>query len=99
MSDFEQVEKRDGESVSVLHITDTHLFAAEDGTLLGIDTAESLNAVIDAVLSSGRSFDFVLCTGDLSQDYSTGSYERFARIIRRLGKPVYWLPATMTAGR
>ena len=98
MSDFEQVEKRDGESVSVLHITDTHLFAAEDGTLLGIDTAESLNAVIDAVLSSGRSFDFVLCTGDLSQDYSTGSYERFARIIRRLGKPVYWLPGNHDDG-
>ena len=98
MSDFERVEKRDGESVSVLHITDTHLFAAEDGTLLGIDTAESLNAVIDAVLSSGRSFDFVLCTGDLSQDYSTGSYERFARIIRRLGKPVYWLPGNHDDG-
>lgn len=99
MSDFEQVEKRDGESVSVLHITDTHLFAAEDGTLLGIDTAESLNAVIDAVLSSGRSFDFVLCTGDLSQDYSTGSYERFARIIRRLGSQFTGFPATMTTGR
>ena len=36
------------EPVSLLQITDTHLFAQPDGQLLGIRTAESFQAVLDA---------------------------------------------------
>ena len=36
--------------VCILQLTDSHLFAGDSGDLLGLDTLDSLNSVIDLVL-------------------------------------------------
>src|SRR5574344_689635 len=75
-----------------------HLFGHENDCLLGIDTAYSFQAVIDAVRQQNIAFDIILATGDLSQDYSYDSYKRFAEMVKQLEKPVFWLPGNHDDG-
>lgn len=75
----------------LLQITDTHL--VEDGLCLGaVDTGAYLTAAIDAVLRWPFRPDAILHTGDISEDGSVRSYERFAHQIGRLGVPVFAVP-------
>ncbi len=84
--------------VSVLHLTDTHLFADQDGSLLGVKTSESFKAVLETILNQGMPFDFVIMTGDISQDYSIESYQRFAHMIANLKVPVFFVPGNHDDG-
>ncbi|MGF1714894.1 3',5'-cyclic-AMP phosphodiesterase [Photobacterium chitinilyticum] len=80
------------DSVVLLQITDTHLFANEAGSLLGVATKDSFHAVLDAVDTAARPFDAVVATGDISQDHSELSYQRFCDGISRWPQPCFWLP-------
>jgi Icc protein len=78
--------------INLLQVTDTHLFATAEKDLLGVKTQQSFSHVIDAILQNQQPFDAVLATGDISQDNSIASYQYFAKHIKRLDKPCYWLP-------
>jgi Icc protein len=78
--------------VTLLHLTDMHLYAHAGGTLLGVDTAASFQAVLRHVIDSGRCIDRILATGDLSQDGSHASYVRFLSMTAALGTPLHALP-------
>ncbi|WMQ74539.1 MAG: 3',5'-cyclic adenosine monophosphate phosphodiesterase CpdA [Sodalis sp.] len=81
-----------GANIRILQITDTHLFASEDETLLGVNTLNSFSAVLRAVQAEQRHFDLVVATGDLAQDHSRQAYRHFAIRIARLPVPCVWLP-------
>lgn len=81
-----------GSKVRVLQITDTHLFASADETLLGINTQKSFQAVLDAIIGQGSDYDLIVATGDLAQDHSLSAYDRFATGIATLPAPCVWLP-------
>lgn len=78
--------------IRLLQITDTHLFAPEDGALLGVPTLKSFRAVVDQVQHRTPDFDAILATGDISQDHTVQSYQHFVDGIEPLEKPCYWLP-------
>ncbi|HCR3435565.1 3',5'-cyclic-AMP phosphodiesterase [Morganella morganii] len=82
----------DGAAVRILQITDTHLFAGETDTLLGINTLHSYHAVLDAIVKQQLPADLIVATGDLVQDQSTRAYQRFTDGIARLLAPCVWLP-------
>ena len=67
-----------------IQITDTHLFSSKNGELLGMNTQASLNAVLECIANEEDDFDFFLCTGDLSQDGSVSSYNRFKSNLSKL---------------
>jgi len=79
-------------SLSLLQITDTHLFANEQGDLLGVKTTQSLNAVVDHIIKKDHAFDAILSTGDIVQDQSEAAYRTFCQQIKRLNSPCYNLP-------
>ncbi|GAB1623073.1 3',5'-cyclic-AMP phosphodiesterase [Agarivorans albus] len=79
-------------SVHLLQVTDTHLFADEQTGLLGVNTNDSFSAVIENIKSDNIPFDYILATGDLSQDHTKRSYQRFAERIAELERPCVWLP-------
>ncbi|MBJ7222445.1 MULTISPECIES: 3',5'-cyclic-AMP phosphodiesterase [unclassified Brenneria] len=81
-----------GARVRILQITDTHLFAGEHETLLGINTYRSYHAVLDAIQAQQHEFDLIVATGDLAQDHSLEAYRHFTRGIQRLSAPCVWLP-------
>jgi len=83
--------KKAGEPVQVLHLTDTHLFGDEGGTLLGVDTRSSFESVVAHALGEPAP-DLVLATGDLSQDGQPSSYRRLQSTVAQFGAPTYWLP-------
>lgn len=81
-----------GARIRILQITDTHLFAGEHETLLGINTYRSYHAVLDAIQAQQEAFDLIVATGDLAQDHSLEAYRHFSRGIRQLDAPCVWLP-------
>jgi Icc protein len=84
--------KEHQDSVKLLQITDTHLFASDEGALLGVNTADSLNAVVQTILSRRVDYQLILATGDISQDHSDYSYQRFVEAIRPLEKTCLCIP-------
>ncbi|WP_261816624.1 3',5'-cyclic-AMP phosphodiesterase [Vibrio gallicus] len=80
------------ESVQLLQITDMHLFEDGERTLLSVNTEQSFYAVIEDIIKKRHKFDAIVATGDISQDHSIASYEKFIHGIKPLEKPCYWLP-------
>ncbi|KAF1050993.1 MAG: 3',5'-cyclic adenosine monophosphate phosphodiesterase CpdA [Stenotrophomonas maltophilia] len=76
--------------VHLVQITDSHLFGAPDGRLLGMDTAESLRRVVDQVLHEQPRIDLMLATGDISQDGSAASYALFRELTAPIQAPARW---------
>lgn len=62
----------------LLQITDLHLRAAADATLMGVDTWHSAEAVLSRALRERRP-DALLITGDVAHDPTPDVYERCGR--------------------
>lgn len=79
-------------SLEVLQLTDAHL-GAEPGTrLLDLDTDRSLRMVIEQARQERPRPALLLATGDLSDQGSAASYQRFAGYTENLAEHVIWLP-------
>ncbi|WP_462381153.1 3',5'-cyclic-AMP phosphodiesterase [Pseudomonas sp. Marseille-QA0892] len=77
--------------VTLVQLTDSHLFAHEEGKLLGLTTQDSLQRVVQLVRQEqGDDIDLVLATGDLAQDGSMAAYERFEALTAPLRVPLAW---------
>jgi len=77
----------------ILQITDTHLFETPDRELGGVNTCQTLGAVVADIASHHPVFDALLLTGDLSQDETAESYELLSRTLAPLrGAPVHAIP-------
>ena len=85
--------------VHVVQLTDAHLFADPAGSLLGINTRDSLRHVVAQVRHEQPRIDLLLCTGDLSQDASVASYEAFRALTAPIGVPTRWLPGNHDEAR
>lgn len=81
-----------GGIVRVVQLTDTHLCELPGGTLLGMDTDHSLQAVIDLVKSERPAIDLLLGTGDLSDQGALDAYRRLQRYFTQLTDTHCWLP-------
>ena len=78
--------------VLLVQLSDSHLFAEAGGTLLGMNTRDSLQRVIDLVLAQQPQIDLLLATGDLSQDGTLESYQQFRDLSQQIGAPARWIP-------
>lgn len=81
----------------VLQISDTHLRAQPGATLLGVDTAETLGAVLDQALAEGP-VDALIASGDLAHE-EPAAYLRFRELLaERFQGPVLALPGNHDLG-
>lgn len=87
-----KVTAKNSKVVRILQVTDTHLFADTEKTLLGINTYRSYQAVLDAIIEQNLPIDLVVATGDLVQDQSPKAYQHFAKGIGQIPAPCVWLP-------
>ncbi|MEX5541640.1 3',5'-cyclic-AMP phosphodiesterase [Pseudomonas poae] len=76
----------------LVQLSDSHLFAEGDATLLGMNTRDSLHRVVALVREQQPCVDLVLATGDLSQDGTLASYQQFREMTAPLGAPTRWIP-------
>jgi Icc protein len=82
----------DRPALKVLQLTDPHLMADPAATLLGVNTRDSLDAVIESVKADGFAPDLILATGDLAQDGSESAYRAFSQRLSGFNCPAVWLP-------
>jgi len=78
--------------IKIIQITDTHLYGKPSGTLLKMNTNETLNHVIELVKQNEKEIDLVLATGDITQDASDKAYQNFLDIVATLNTPFRWIP-------
>jgi Icc protein len=78
--------------IRLVQITDTHLYGKPTGTLLKMNTHESLDYVVDLVKGNEERIDFILATGDIAQDGSPSAYEHFIKTMAELDAPFTWIP-------
>lgn len=81
-----------GASVRVLQLTDTHLCREAGGSLLGMDTDHSLQAVINQARREQPQIDVLLGTGDMSNHGYLEAYQRLRHYFAQLGPAQFWLP-------
>lgn len=90
------------ETLHVVQITDTHLFAEAGRRMHDVDTRERFERVVAAVAANEQP-DLLLATGDLAQDESVEAYREFATTLAPLDIPALALagnhdnPAHMAA--
>ncbi|WP_252272560.1 3',5'-cyclic-AMP phosphodiesterase [Pseudomonas subflava] len=78
--------------VLLVQLSDSHLFAEPDGKLLGMNTHDSLEKVVEQVRAEQQDIDLILATGDLSQDGSVASYRHFHELTSGLEATTRWFP-------
>jgi len=79
------------QDIKFIQISDSHLLQDNRQRLIGVNTDASLRAVMDLV-STEENVSGILASGDLSQDGSLQSYQRFSEIMQTAGVPIYWIP-------
>lgn len=75
-------ENGDQNPLRVLQITDPHLMADPAGALLGVNTRDSLDAVIAQAVRDHGDADLILATGDIAQDASEDAYRLFGEKLK-----------------
>jgi Icc protein len=79
-------------SITLLQITDLHLLENPDARLLGVDTADSLRAVLTQAFSQATP-DAVIASGDITHHGEARAYARFDAILAEFfAGPVLVLP-------
>lgn len=78
--------------ISVVQITDIHLFADPNQELEGTTTAQSFAAVLKQVKQLQPQPNLLLLTGDLSQDETPEAYWQLRNMLSPLSIPTYWIP-------
>lgn len=78
--------------VTFIQVTDTHLFKSEEETLCAVETTDSLKQVLADVKKFRPRPDFFLITGDISQDGTPASYQKFKKMLAPFNCPVLCLP-------
>jgi Icc protein len=76
----------------ILQVSDTHLFADRNKALLGVQPQKSFEGVLDLMRKESGKIDFIIHSGDLSQDYSEPAYIRIAEMLEEFKVPVYCVP-------
>ncbi len=80
------------DTVRVIQFTDLHLFSSDEGKLLGVNTSQSFQQVMQAARQQRPRPDFVLLTGDLAQEETADTYKKVAALIKQMDAPVFFLP-------
>jgi Icc protein len=76
----------------IVQISDLHLYADKEKTLLGVNTHQSLTAALDLLKADAKQPDIILLSGDLSQDHSEIAYQHVIEAFKTFSAPIYYVP-------
>ena len=77
--------------LTLIQLTDSHLFGDSSKELMGIHTCQSFRDVIKLVQAQEEDVDQILVTGDISQDDSPESYRFCQETLDSFKAPSAWL--------
>lgn len=76
----------------IVQISDIHLLSGPDKLLLGINTQDSFQAVLEQLMTSNWPPQLIVLTGDLAQEPGVSSYSRLRSLLQPLEVPCVCLP-------
>jgi Icc protein len=79
-------------SINIVQITDLHLLADQQGSLYGVNTSQSLDAVLNAINQLDSKPQMCIATGDLAEDGTVHTYQLLQQKLQSLNMPVFVLP-------
>ena len=79
-------------ALKIIHITDTHLLNRANDSFYGFDTRKSFEKVVQASLTEHPDADFMVLTGDISQNGKEQSYRQLTAVIETIDIPVFAVP-------
>ena len=78
--------------LSILQLSDLHILAAPEDTMLGINTEHYFHACLKQAFAKKQYFDLIILTGDLAQEPCLESYRRILASIEAYQTPCICLP-------
>lgn len=78
-------------SIRIIQLSDMHLFANPEDSLVGVNTYKSFKKIVDQIHKTGK-VDIILLSGDLAQDGSAEAYKHLAVLLNKLNAPTYYVP-------
>lgn len=79
--------------IKIIQVTDSHLFADKQRDLLGVNTYDSFTQTLELIRNKNKkNIDFIIHTGDLTQDGREIGYTLIAKLLDSFGIPVYSVP-------
>lgn len=79
-------------SATLLHVSDIHSVSEPGAVVYGQNSDANLSAILDVAGGLDRQFDFVVATGDVADDGSSGAYERVDEALHGAAEVVRWVP-------
>lgn len=76
--------------INIVQLSDPHLFSDEAGSMYGLNTLQSLRAVVTEL--AHHSFDLGVVTGDLAQDQTREAYHHLRNVLQGLKMPLHLIP-------
>jgi Icc protein len=73
------------------HVSDSHVGSTPDFTLRGRCSLPLFERLIETLNALPYSLDFIVHTGDISNDHSPASYELAASALAKLNAPMYYV--------
>ena len=93
MKDEPQFQSLRQDNLTIIQITDTHLFAEDTGVLFGVNPSIGFYRVLEKIKQElDNKPDLFLLTGDLSQDETEIAYQRLVDALTPFNIPVFWIP-------
>lgn len=83
----------------IVQISDMHLYASKEKTLLGVNTHESFSVTLNLLKSATTLPDLILLTGDLAQDHSEMAYQHVVEAFKTFTIPIYYVPGNHDDGK
>src|SRR5688572_16518303 len=74
-----------------IHITDTHIGPTRDHRVMGHESLPALEALVYTINCLPFEPDFILHTGDVSDDASEESYQTARALLQQLKAPVFYV--------
>ena len=85
------MNKPEPSPVTLIQLTDPHLFGDNSGELMGINTRQSFIQTVTMMAEQEPHIDQILVTGDISQDDSLESYLFCKKVLAGVNTQVAWL--------
>lgn len=82
---------------TLVQLSDTHLYADEQGELLGVNTQESLRQVLAMLRRRGLDRHELMVTGDLVHDESAAGYRRLGQVLGEHAAQACFVPGNHDA--
>jgi Icc protein len=89
------INNRKSANLVLIQISDLHIFTNKKDKFAGIDSYQSLQAVLTLIKEDFPDFDAMLVTGDLVQDPELAAYKNMLGLLQTIEQPIYIYRATM----